>query len=281
MRQSVTSPRGRCRRPGRPGLAAAIAGALAAAVVAGCSTPGSANGANQVANSSATPAQPQTRPPAPAGTPAPAPGLTGAVAHAGTALDPTWPKTVTLIVDSVGLGLKGYLPARMPGWKVDVRGFPALMLHVANRTLQADRRPVGSVAVIMIGYNSLWQQNRYRYDVWARKFDTEADQLVATVKSLGAKKIVWVTLRNSNQSNSPPSSWWGLDKYAWYFGYVNERLHDLVRRHPEIALADWAAVSNKRGVTYDIIHLSQQGLPLMSEVVKEGIGLPPSRVPAT
>jgi hypothetical protein len=201
------------------------------------------------------------------------------VAHAGTTLDPAWPKTVTLIVDSVGLGLRGYLPARMPGWKVDFRGFPALMLHVANRTLAADHRPVGSVAVIMIGYNSLWQKNRYRYDVWAHKFDTEADQLIATVQSLGAKKIVWVTLRDSNQSNSPPSSWWGLDKYAWYFGYVNERLHELVRRHPEVALADWAAVSNKRGVTYDIIHLSQQGLPLMTEVVKEGIGLPASPVP--
>ena len=279
MPHIVTRLRRRHRVPGRPVLAAAIASALAAALLAGgCSAP--AKGANRVADSSPALA-PQSQAPSPTPTPTPLPGLAGALAHAGAPLNSDWAKTATLIVDSVGLGLKGYLPRRLPGWKVDFRGVPAIMLNVANRALADGGQPVGSVAVIMIGYNSLWQKDRYRYDVWAHKFDTEADQLIATVKSLGAKKVVWVTLRNSNRENSPQSSWWGLDKYAWYFSYVNERLHKLVNRHPDVALADWAAVSNKRGVTYDIIHLSDRGLALMTEVVKEGIGLPPARVPGT
>ncbi|HLK38943.1 MAG TPA: acyltransferase, partial [Polyangiaceae bacterium] len=49
----------------------------------------------------------------------------------GIALDPAWPKTLTLLTDSVTLGVKTALPAAMPGWRVDVIGRPALMVKQA------------------------------------------------------------------------------------------------------------------------------------------------------
>ncbi len=40
----------------------------------------------------------------------------------GVQLDPTWPETLTLLSDSVGLALSKALPAALPGWKVEVLG---------------------------------------------------------------------------------------------------------------------------------------------------------------
>ena len=55
------------------------------------------------------------------------------------------------------------------------------MVKKANEELQAQGTPVGSVAVVALGYNSLWEKNRRNYDKWAKKFDDEADALLATL----------------------------------------------------------------------------------------------------
>ncbi|MCX6525747.1 MAG: hypothetical protein NTX58_13465 [Actinobacteria bacterium] len=205
--------------------------------------------------------------------------LSKAVAHSGMKLDPSWPKTLTLLTDSVGLGVKDALPAALPDWQVDVRGRPAFMLKAANAELAADPAPVGSVVVVALGYNSLWGQDRAQYDTWAAQFNREADALIATLREKGAKKIVWVTLRDPDPSLIPPSALAQAQKYNWYFPYVNEQLDALVVRDPVIALADWAAVSNLPGLTYDAIHLKTLGAKLMVETMKAGIGLPTTPVP--
>jgi len=179
----------------------------------------------------------------------------------------------------VVLGAKDVLPGAMPGWKVDVRGRPALMVKVANKELAAAPVPVGSVAVVALGYNSLWGRDRANYNAWAKKFDSEADTIIATLRSLGAKKVVWVTLRNPDPSVIPANALAQAGKYNWYFPYVNERLDALAERQPTVAIADWAAVSNRVGLTYDAIHLKPLGARLMSEVIKAGAGVTPSAVP--
>ena len=63
---------------------------------------------------------------------------------------------------------------------------------------------MGSVAVVALGYNSLWEKNRRNYDKWAKKFDDEAEAILATLTSLGAKKIVWVTLREPTRTRCRP-----------------------------------------------------------------------------
>ncbi|HEX3854398.1 MAG TPA: acyltransferase, partial [Polyangiaceae bacterium] len=45
-------------------------------------------------------------------------------AISGIPFDPAWPKTLTLLSDSVGLALGKALPAALPGWKVEVLGRP-------------------------------------------------------------------------------------------------------------------------------------------------------------
>ena len=205
--------------------------------------------------------------------------LSSAVAHSGIELNPSWPKTLTLLTDSVGLGVKDTLPAAVPDWQVDVRGRPALMLKAANAELAADPAPVGSVVVVALGYNSLWGQDRAQYDTWAAQFNREADALIATLREKGAKKIVWVTLRDPDPSLIPPAALAQAQKYNWYFPYVNEQLNALVVRDPLVALADWAAVSNLPGLTYDAIHLRTLGAKLMVETMKAGIGLPTTPVP--
>src|SRR5215813_5106270 len=46
----------------------------------------------------------------------------------GIKLNPAWPKTLTLMTDSVTLGDVDALKAALPGWSVDVLGKPALMV---------------------------------------------------------------------------------------------------------------------------------------------------------
>ena len=205
--------------------------------------------------------------------------LSNAVAHSGIKLDPSWPKTLTLLTDSVGLGVKDALPAALPDWQVDVRGRPAFMLKAANAELAADPAPVGSVVVVALGYNSLWGQDRAQYDTWAAQFSREADALIATLREKGAKKIVWVTLRDPDPSLIPAAALPPAQKYNWYFPYVNEQLAALVVRDPLVALADWATVSNLPELTYDAIHLKSLGAKLMVETMKAGIGLPTTPVP--
>ena len=58
------------------------------------------------------------------------------------------------------------------------------------------------------------------------------------------------------------------DQYIWYFPYVNERLDLLIQRNPDVVLADWAAVSNQPGLTYDAMHLTGDGTRLMIDTIR-------------
>jgi hypothetical protein len=146
------------------------------------------------------------------------------------------------------------------------------MVKKAVQELKQKGRPVGSVAVVALGYNSLWERNRRNYDRWAKAFDQQAEDMVATLKDLGARKIVWVTLRELNPSIVPAKAVDELPLYSWYFPWVNERLRALVEHHPEVALADWSAASQANGLTYDSIHLNKDGAALMSDVIARAVG---------
>jgi hypothetical protein len=196
------------------------------------------------------------------------------VRHEGVALDPSWPKTATVLADSVLLSAQNSIVPRFEqaGWKVDYVGKPAIMLPAMDERIAA-LPSVGSVAVVGIGYNSLWERDRAGYDRWAKKFDTEAESLVQALRDKGAKKIVWVTLRTVDEGNIPEGSRGQYEKYNWFFPYVNERLDALAQRHPDIALADWAAVSNKPDLTYDSMHPNTEGSVLMANVIAAATGI--------
>jgi len=82
---------------------------------------------------------------------------------------------------------------------------------------------------------------------------------------------VWVTLRHARRAVIPSGALWQFDQYAWYFPYVNERLKRLDQLRGDLVLADWAAVSNKPGLTYDAIHLNLKGAALMAQTIRTTI----------
>jgi len=176
-----------------------------------------------------------------------------------------------VLVDSVLLGGVDALRQRLGGWTVEVVGHPAVMIRAIERQLRTRRARVASLAVVGVGYNSLWEQGRRNYAVWAAEFDRQARRLRGTLRRRGARQIVWVTLREARGSVIPANSRWQHRRYAWYFPYVNERLRRLDRAHDDLIVADWAAVSDRSGITYDAIHLDPDGAALMSRTIRRAI----------
>ena len=191
--------------------------------------------------------------------------------HGAAAGNDARPKNITLVTDSVMLGAVHAVRAALPGWHVEVLGKPALMVNQAGPLYLPPGRKVAPTVVVGLGYNSLWQPNREHFGAWAGQFDRQADALVARLRSLGARKIVWVTLREPTPGVVTPDGLYQYAHYAWYFPYVNARLRALAQRHPEVTLADWGAVSDRGGLTYDLIHLDPDGARLMAHLVARAI----------
>jgi hypothetical protein len=201
---------------------------------------------------------------------------------ASTVCEPTEPPTTvkprwwtarrqTVLVDSVLLGGTVALRERFRAWRVEIVGEPAVMLPAMEERIAARSRPVARLVVIGIGYNSLWERGRRNYARWARKFDSEAKALLATLWRQGARQFVWVTLREARRAVIPPDSLDQHGRYAWYFPYVNERLRRLDRRRDDLVLAPWDEVSDRRGLTYDAIHLNPEGAALMARTIQQAI----------
>jgi formylglycine-generating enzyme required for sulfatase activity len=133
---------------------------------------------------------------------------------------------------------------------------------------------LGSVVIVALGYNSSWQRDRENYQFWADKFDKNIEDMLAALKQRGARKVVWVLLRELTPELSA-----GLalpyQQQSWYFPYVNERLRAAKERHPDLALADWVTAARQSGITYDAIHLNPRGADLMVNVVRVAVGLDP------
>jgi hypothetical protein len=182
---------------------------------------------------------------------------------------PRWqrPRRATLLVDSVLLGAVPAVRARRPCWRIGVRGRPALMVDDAARQLRAQGRPVAPLVVVGLGYNSLWERDRRRYSMWAARFDREASALVHTLRGLGARQIVWVTLRELRPGLVTPGGRDQFARYAWYFPYVNNRLRRLDRRRRDVVLAKWHKAADRPGITYDAIHTNTTGSRIMARTI--------------
>ncbi len=176
----------------------------------------------------------------------------------------------TVLVDSVLLGGKAALRETFGAWRLRFLGEPAIMLPALEERI-AERHGVARLVVLGVGYNSIWERRRRNYSTWARKFSSEARALLATLREKGARQFVWVTLRDARRSVIPASALWQHDRYAWYFPYVNERLRRLDRTRDDLVLARWDLVSDRRGLTYDAIHLNPEGAALMATTIRTAI----------
>lgn len=208
-----------------------------------------------------------------ASTPSPEPssGPAQPLVHRSDTLPAWWPERLTLYTDSVGLGAVSALREVMPRWHVRVLGRPALMLDDAAAELARSGDRVHRVVVVALGYNSVWERHRADFDFWSARFDHDATRLLRVLRAAGARKIVWVTLRQAPASAIPPDSLDQHRRVAWYFPYVNERLRLLDRRFGDVVLADWSTVGDRAGITYDAIHLDPDGARLYAHMVKRAI----------
>ena len=177
------------------------------------------------------------------------------------------PRKATLLVDSVLLSAYPGVRKAMPCWHIAKRGRPALMIRIAEGELRASGKRVSPVVVVGLGYNSLWERNRRNYGRWSARFDAEATKLIATLKRLGAKQIVWVKLREPNARTVPAGHVGELSQYSWYFPYVNARLKRIARARRDVVLANWTKAADRLGVTYDSIHCNTRGALLMGRTI--------------
>jgi hypothetical protein len=175
-----------------------------------------------------------------------------------------------VLVDSVLLGGTVAMRERFKHRRLKIIGEPAIMLPAMEERM-ARRRSVTKLVIVGIGYNSLWERRRKNFSLWARKFDREAGELLATLRRKGARQFVWVTLRDARRRVIPRDALWQYDRYGWYFPYVNERLRRLDRKRDDLVLAPWDKVSDRRGLTYDAIHLNPEGAALMANTISEAI----------
>lgn len=178
---------------------------------------------------------------------------------------------MTVLVDSVLLGGSPALRDANPCRRMERVGRPALMIKVADAELRRRHRRVAPLVVLGVGYNSLWQRHRRNYDFHAARFDREARRLLATLRRLGARQFVWVTLRQPRPRTTPPRGRGELGRYSWYFPYVNERLRALARRRDDVVLADWAAASQSPNHTYDSIHVNPTGARVLARTINRAI----------
>ena len=191
--------------------------------------------------------------------------------HPAVPLPAWWPKRATLLTDSVGLGAVAAIREAMPDWHLKVLGHPALMVDEAADDLVEHRTQVDKVVVVALGYNSLWERGREDFDYWSGLFDRNARRMVRTLHAAGARKIVWVTLRDAPRSAIAPEDLDQFDSFAWYFPWVNQRLQALDRERTDVALADWTRLGDRRGITYDAIHLDPDGAALYARMVRHAI----------
>jgi hypothetical protein len=141
------------------------------------------------------------------------------------------------------------------------------MIRIADQELRQRGLRVAPLVIVGLGYNSLWERHRRRHAYWAARFDGEAKGLLGTLHRLGARQIVWVTLREPTARTVPPGARAELGQYSWYFPYVNGRLRYLDRRRDDLVLANWKAASDRPGLTYDSIHLNPTGAALMARTI--------------
>ena len=178
---------------------------------------------------------------------------------------------MTILFDSVLLSGKRAIRNGNRCHAIGWRGRPAWMLKHAASEIGSSRRRVAPLVVIGIGYNSLFERNRRRYDYWARRWDREAAWLLRVLRRKGAKQFVWVTLREPTPRTVPRYAVRELNLYSWYFPYVNERLRRLNRRRDDVALARWDRVGDRPGITYDSIHLNARGGKLMARTIRRAV----------
>jgi hypothetical protein len=189
------------------------------------------------------------------------------VAQVAQRVDP--PDRAVLISDSAWLGIHFY------GTVDVVQGFPHTLALASCR-----RRVVGSctnydgfVPVTLLDVVEA-EGDRYStlivatgYNDGDRAFAEEFETIVSTARSLGYRRIVWVTLRSNGVTYESPDDF----GFAAVFDRNNTTLAQLVAsgEYPDVVIADWATYARQRTEWFadDGIHLRPRGTYAASDYI--------------
>ncbi len=239
----------------RRGATALLLGLLLALVAAGCGVEDRSAGASldlpaTTATSTVPPTSPPTSPPTTPTTAPPtttaAPPTTAAPAPAGS-LSPG-ARTVYVLGDSVTLGAQSTLPSALAGWTVTVDAKESRRIDQGSSVVAARGGAMGRVLVVHLCTN--WGGGDY---------GAAAERLLGQLQDV--ERVVWVTC----------TPW--LPAVA----RADEVIRSLPRSHPEVVVADWAAVSATPGYTYaDGLHLRPPGAAALAQVIADAVGPPPA-----
>jgi hypothetical protein len=193
----------------------------------------------------------------------------------GMPLDPSWPKQLVVVTDSVLLDATPTLVKSLSDWRVTVVGRSAMMIPNAVQALRQQPGAAAPVTVVGLGHNSVWEKDRKNFARWSVQFDKSVGDMLALLRQRGTRKIVWLTLRELTPDLLPKSdvSSFVYREWAWWFPYANERLRAIKQQHPDMALADWTTVARRPGITYDGIHVNVRGAELMTTLLRAVIGI--------
>lgn len=183
---------------------------------------------------------------------------------------------LVMVSDSVGLGAIPQMKAAFgAAWQVTVTGKPGLFTE--SLVGYANAVPIGAYgdnAIVATGYN---------YPYWdPARFDRSIDQMVAALKAKGVKRIFWVTMREVKPAYY--RYWNGLSaEYKRLYGAyptANNQLRRATERHPQLSIIDWAAVSDRVGLTSDPIHLNLFGATTYAALARGTVVSGATRKPA-
>ena len=173
-----------------------------------------------------------------------------------------------VVADSVGLSAKDAIPAAFPGWDVTVTGRPAVFTDVAVTDYVAPAGPLPEIAVVATGYN---------YPYWdPARFDRSVDAMVDTLRGQGRASR---DLGDAARGEAPVRQRRRVARRAALLLVLPRGEPAPPRRrsprHPELTLADWAALADQPGLSYDAIHLNTTGAALYARLLRtevDGIG---------
>jgi hypothetical protein len=131
--------------------------------------------------------------------------------------------------------------------------------NVIERATQLGRE-LGPVVVVIVGYND-----------YEANYAGNIEEALQAFAKAGVEQVLWATLRESRQS----------------YAAMNDMIRDAARRHPELTVVDWNAVSRSRPDWFqpDDIHLTATGAEGMASLINDtlvqlGVAPKPAAPPA-
>jgi hypothetical protein len=176
---------------------------------------------------------------------------------------------IFIVSDSVLLGARPQIRAAFGNRTVNFHGFGGITIAQAEDIINDYPHDLHESLIVGVGY--FYPAGR------PAEFDAAIDHFMASVRSLGVKRVLWVTMREVVPGEVSQQSYWEVQGIAPFYPMANAQLRAARSRWPELRVADWAEIAHVPDITWDAVHLTPKGGDLMGELLREsmdGFGRP-------